>query len=171
MRFLLAAAVASVLIPSATLKFDAPAGWASRTPSSTMRVAEWALPKVNGDNEDAILTVYFFGATMGGNAQANIDRWVGQMSQPDGRASKDVAKISTMTVHDLKVTLVDVTGTYVAEVTPGSADHFNKPGFRQCAALIETPGGPYFVKLTGPEKTVAKWQDSFNAFMKSLRYE
>ena len=168
---LIAVALVSILSSPATLKFDAPAGWVSRTPSSTMRVAEWALPKVSGDSEDAILTVYFFGATMGSNVQANLDRWMAQMSQPDGRDSKDVAKTSTMTVHDLKVTLVDVTGTYVAEVTPGSSDHFNKPGFRQCAAVIETSGGPYFVKLTGPEKTVAKWQDSFNAFMKTLRYE
>jgi hypothetical protein len=171
MRILLAAALTSVLVSPATLKFDAPASWASRTPSSTMRVAEWALPKAAGDAEDAILTVYFFGATMGGNVQANLDRWMAQMSQPDGRASKDVARTSTMTVHELKVTLVDVTGTYVAEVTPGSTEHFNKPGFRQCAAVVETPGGPYFVKLTGPEKTVAKWQDSFTTFMKSLRYE
>src|SRR5262249_54728322 len=123
------------------------------------------------DSEDAILTLYFFGAAMGGNVQANIDRWVGQMSQPDGRASKDVAKTSTMTSHDLKITIVDVTGTYVAEVTPGSADHLNKPDFRQCAAVVETPGGPYFVKLTGPEKTVAKWQDSFTTFLKSLKYQ
>lgn len=172
MRLMLLLAVAVTLVPTpATIKYDAPAGWVSRTPSSTMRVAEWALPKVAGDSEDAILTLYFFGATMGGNVQANIDRWVGQMSQPDGRASKDVAKTSSMTAHDLKITIVDVTGTYVAEVTPGSTDHFNKPGFRQCAAVVETPGGPYFVKLTGPEKTVAKWQDSFASFLKSLRYE
>jgi hypothetical protein len=168
---LLAAAAAALLSTPATLKFDAPAGWVSRTPSSTMRVAEWALPKVAGDGEDAILTVYFFGATMGGNVQANIDRWVGQLSQPDGRASKDVAKTSTLTSHDLKITIVDVTGTYVAEVTPGSTDHFNKPDFRQCAAVVETPGGPYFVKLTGPEKTVTKWQDTYTAFLKSLKYE
>jgi hypothetical protein len=136
-----------------------------------MRVAEWSLPKTAGDAEDAILTLYFFGASQGGNVQANLDRWIGQMAQPDGRQSKDVAKTSSLTSHGLKVTFVDVTGTYVAEVTPGSTEHFNKPGFRQCAAVVETPGGPYFVKLTGPEKTVAKWQDSYTAFLKSLRYE
>ena len=118
MRLIPFAVLAVAVLSAPTLKFDAPVGWVSRTPSSTMRVAEWALPKVSGDAEDAILTVYFFGATMGSNAQANIDRWIGQMSQPDGRDSKAVAKTSTMTVHDLKVTLVDVTGTYVAEVTP-----------------------------------------------------
>jgi hypothetical protein len=172
MRLMLAATLAFTLAsPLATLKFDAPPDWVSKAPSSSMRVAEWSLPKTAGDAEDAILTLYFFGASQGGNVQANLDRWIGQMAQPDGRQSKDVAKTSSLTSHGLKVTFVDVTGTYVAEVTPGSTEHFNKPGFRQCAAVVETPGGPYFVKLTGPEKTVAKWQDSYTTFLKSLRYE
>jgi hypothetical protein len=172
MRLMLAATLAfTIASPLATLKFDAPSDWVAKAPSSSMRVAEWSLPKEAGDAEDAILTLYFFGASQGGNVQANLDRWIGQMAQPDGRQSKDVAKTSSLTSHGLKVTLVDVSGTYVAEVTPGSTEHFNKPGFRQCAAVVETPGGPYFVKLTGPEKTVAKWQDSYTAFLKSLRYE
>src|SRR5215831_13164914 len=112
MRLLVIAAVALSLPTAtpATIKFDAQPGWVSRTTTSTMRVAEWALPKVAGDSEDAILTLYFFGATQGGNVQANIDRWTDQMSQPDGKPSKDVAKTSTMTSHDLKITMVDVTG-------------------------------------------------------------
>ena len=154
--------------PFATLKFDMPAGWTAEPPSSSMRIAEFTLPKVDGD---AQLTVFFFGATQGGSAQANIDRWIGQMTQPDGRASKDVAKTSTLTSHGLPISLVDVTGTYTAEVRPGSAEHFNKPGFRQCAGVVTTPGGPYFVKLTGPAKTVERWQESYLAFLKTLRYE
>jgi len=171
MRLTLIAALAFVLSPAATLTFDAPAGWVPKTPSSSMRVAEFTLPKVEGDTEDATLTVFFFGANQGGNVQANVDRWIGQMTQPDGRDSKDVARTSTLTAHGLSITLVDVTGTYTAEMSPGSAEHFNKPGFRQCAAVVETSGGPYFVKLTGPVKTVAKWNDSFTAFLKSMRYE
>jgi hypothetical protein len=64
-----------------------------------------------------------------------------------------------------------LSGTYVAEVTPGSSERFNKPGFRLRAAVIETKEGPYFVKLTGPEKTVARWDESFMTFLKSLRVE
>lgn len=172
MRLMLAATLAFTLTaPLATLKFDPPPEWVSKPPASSMRVAEFALPKTAGDSEDATLTIFFFGATQGGNVQANIDRWIGQMSQPDGRASKDVAKTSTMTSHGLKISMVDVTGTYVAEVSPGSTEHFNKPNFRQRAGYIDTPGGPYFVKLVGPEKTVAKWNDSFEGFLKTLRYE
>lgn len=157
---------------AAGLKFTAPDAWVSRTPASSMRVAEWTLPRAAGDADDALVTVYFFGATMGGNAQANIDRWIGQMTQPDGRASSAVAKTSTTTTDGgLKVTSVDVTGTYVAEVTPGSSERFNNPGWRQIAALVETPGGPYFVKVVGPAATVAKWDATVAAFMRGLRYE
>ena len=69
-----AAAAASPMAFPATLKFDAPAGWIARTPSSSMRQAEYTLPRVQGDVEDAAVTVFFFGATQGGSARANIDR-------------------------------------------------------------------------------------------------
>jgi hypothetical protein len=155
----------------ASLKFDTPAGWISKTPSSSMRVADFTLPRLTGDPEDATATVYFFGATQGGGVQANMDRWMNQMAQPNGKPSKDVAKTSTFVSHALKISLVDVSGTYIAEMAPGSAQHFNKPNFRQIAAVVETPGGNYYVKLTGPAKTVAKWEVSYMEFVKSLRYE
>ena len=57
----------------------------------------------------------------------------------------------------MKVTVLDVSGKYVAEMTPGSQTRYSKPGFRLKAAVVETAGGPYFVKLTGPAKTVERW--------------
>jgi hypothetical protein len=171
---ILAASVAmtAALSAAGTLKYTAPSGWISKTPSSTMRLAEWTLPKAASDSEDGLVTVYFFGANMGGNAQANIDRWIGQFTQPDGKASKDLARTSAgLSSSGLRISSVDVSGTYVAEVTPGSAEHFNKPGWRQIAALVETPGGPYFVKVIGPAATLAKWQASVTAFVASISYE
>jgi hypothetical protein len=153
----------------AALKWDVPPGWVSKPPASSMRVAEFTLPKAAGDAEDGQLGVFFFGG-QGGGVQANLDRWISQMTQPDGKASKDFAKTTTMkTKSGLAVTLVDLTGTYVAEVSPGSAERFNKPGFRLRAAVIETAEGPYFVKLTGPAKTIAQWDTAFSAFLNSIR--
>jgi hypothetical protein len=129
------------------------------------------LPKVAGDAEDATTTIFFFGTQQGGSVQANIDRWMSQMEQPDGKASKDVAKTSALTANGIKISVVDVTGTYVAETAPGSGVKLNKPGFRQLAAVVETPGGNYYVKLTGPAKTVTKWEASYMALLKSLKYE
>jgi hypothetical protein len=154
----------------ATLKYDTPEGWVAKPPASSMRVAEFTLPKAAGDAEDASLGVFYFGG-QGGTVQANLDRWIGQMTQPDGRASRDLARTTRLSARGLPITLIDLSGTYVAEVSPGSTERFNKPGFRLRAAVIETKEGPYFVKLTGPEKTVARWDDAFMSFLKSLRVE
>ena len=78
-----------------SLKVDTPQGWVSKPPASAMRVAEFTLPRATKDGEDAELAIFFFGG-QGGSVQANIDRWIGQMTQPDGRASKELAKTTTM---------------------------------------------------------------------------
>jgi hypothetical protein len=168
---ILTAALLSQPTPQApALKYDMPAGWTSKTPSSRMRLAEFVLPKVEPDTEDATLTVYFFGG-QGGSVQANLDRWIGQMAQPDGRPSKDLAKTSSMKANELTFTIIDLPGTFVAETAPGSAERYNKPGFHLRAAVIEGKGGPYFIRLVGPQKTVAKWDAAAQAFFKSLRVE
>lgn len=153
---------------TAAIRFDAPKEWTTQGSTSSMRVAQYALPRAAGDTEDAELIVYYFGGS-GGSVDANLDRWLGQMEQPDGRPSRAIAKTSTMTANGLKMTLLDVMGRYVAEISPGSAARHNKPGFRLKAVVIETPRGPYFVKLTGPEKTVARWDTAFDGFLKSAR--
>jgi hypothetical protein len=136
-----------------------------------MRVAQYKLPKADGDGEDASLVLYYFGATQGGSAQANIDRWISQIQQPDGSSSKDKSKTETLTVNGLKVSTVDVSGTYTAEMAPGSSDRHNDAGYRLRAAVIETPKGNYFLKLVGPAKTVGRWEQSFMEYVKSFAFK
>ena len=38
------------------------------------------------------------------------------------------------------------------------------------AGVVQTANGPYFLKLTGPQATVTKWNDAFDRFVASLRY-
>jgi hypothetical protein len=133
-----------------------------------MRVAQYRLLKASGDTEDASVVLYYFGQGQGGSTAANIERWVGQMKQEDGSASKDKAKEESLEANGLKIATVDISGTYVAETTPGSGTFQNKPGYRLRAAVIETPKGPYFVKLVGPEKTVTLWNDSFLSYLRSF---
>src|SRR5439155_14287343 len=107
------------------LRHKAPDSWVKEQTTSSMRVAQYKLPRAEGDSEDASLVLYYFGATQGGTAQANIDRWISQMQQSDGGSSKDKARTDTMTVNGLKVTSVDVSGTYTAEMAPGSGTFHN----------------------------------------------
>jgi hypothetical protein len=156
---------------SGELHFKTPDGWVTEQPSSKMRAAQYKLPKTEGDSEDASLVLYYFGATQGGSPQANIDRWIAQIQQADGSSSKDKAKTETMTVNGLKITTVDVTGTYTAEMAPGSGTTHNDANYRLRAAVIETPKGNYFLKLVGPAKTVGRWEQSYTDYLKSFDFK
>lgn len=159
-----------LLAVAAALTFTTPPGWQAGKPASSMRVAELTLPRAAGDAEDAQLIVYYFGG-QGGSVDANIERWVGQIQQPDGKTSSAAAKKESRRVNGLAVTLVDVSGTYVAEIAPGAAERHNKPQFRLRAGVVQTSNGPYYIKLTGPQKTVAKWDEAFEQFVSSLKYQ
>lgn len=133
-----------------------------------MRVAEFTLPRTAGDAEDAHLIVYYFGGE-GGSVDANIHRWQSQMQEPDGRPP--AARRDERTVNGLKVTLIDVSGRYIADSMPGTGQPVDKPDFRMRAGVVQTPKGPYFLKLTGPQKTVTKWSRAFDQFIESLKYQ
>ena len=92
------------------------------------------------------------------------------MQTPDGRPSKEKAKTETTTVNGLRVTLLDVSGAYSGDMA-GGATAQGKPNFRMRAGVIETPKGAYFIKLVGPEKTVARWDQAFQEFVKSAEFK
>lgn len=157
------------------LRYNVPEGWQTEKPSSNMRAAQYKLPRAEGDSADAELVLYYFGQGQGGSAQANIDRWLNQMQQPDGSSSKEKAKIETTTVNGMPVTTVDVTGKYNGGMaSPGvapSATPADMSNYRMRAAIIETPKGSYFVKLVGPQKTVSRWGQAYTAYLKSFEFK
>ena len=152
-----------------TLRYKVPAGWVEQERSSSMRVAQYKLPRTETDTEDASLVLYYFGKGQGGTTTANVERWASQMQQADGTKAKITEE--SFTANGLKVTTVDGAGTYVAETAPGSGEFLNKPGFRLRAAVVETPNGSYYVKLVGPEKTVTHWNEAFVAYLKSFEFK
>lgn len=151
------------------LSYAAQPGWIAQEPDSSARVAQYRLPAYEGSDQDAGLVVYHFGSAGAGTVQSNLDRWFGQFEQPDGIASGDAAVITELDSHGLAVTTVDLSGRYVAETFPGSGERVNNPAYRMLAAIVTTEAGRYYVKLLGPEATVARWQSSFDGFIASLR--
>jgi hypothetical protein len=157
--------------PSGELHYKVPDGWVTEHPTSTMRAAQYKLPKAEGDGEDASLVLYYFGPGQGGSISDNVDRWIAQMEQPGGGSSKEKAKTETLTVNGLKVTMVDVSGTYTAQMSPGSEARHNNASYRLRGAIVETPKGNYFAKLIGPEKTIGRWDQSFMDYVKSFEFK
>jgi hypothetical protein len=96
---------------------------------------------------------------------------VNQVKQPDGSPSTDKAKTQTLTVNGLRVTTVDVLGNYSGGMSQDSAPKDSNAIYRLRGAVIETPKGSYFVKLTGPEKTVNRWDQAYNDYIKSFEFK
>ena len=144
-----------------------PPGWLVETPSSSMRTAEYRLPSVTGDGSLAVLR---FGPGRGGGREANIERWLGQFQQPDGRDSRDVARLWTEEIDGISVHLVDISGTFSVGAMSGGSDE-PQANYSMLGAILEAPNGLFVFKLTGPEGSIGEWRDSFSLYIQSVRLE
>ena len=145
--------------PASAIDFDLPKSWDKQSPSSSMRLAQAAIPGPGGPGDFA---VFFFGPGGGGSVDANISRWVGQME------TTDHPKPETFEAGGMKVTWVDVKGT----LKPGQMGMSSPTAVsdaRLYGAVVEGPGGPWFFKATGPDKTLAPQRDAFVTMLKSVR--
>jgi len=165
--FLLAAPAAllfavSVLAASASaggVRWSVPARWKEK-PERPMRVATYAVPAAEGAAEGEC-AVFYFGKGQGGSVEENLSRWAKQF---DGGSPKT----ETKTVAGLRVHVTDVSGTYLAAGGPMMQTQEKKPGYRLLGAIVETPEGLVFFKLTGPAATVAAARADFDALVRSL---
>lgn len=114
-----------------------------------MRAATVQIPMAKGDKEPGELTVFRFPAQ---NINDNIGRWVGQF-KTEGRKQK-ITKGQTAKKQDYY--FVEVSGTFKkADGPPMMRKTKDAPGFRMLAVILPVKGdGMYFLKLTGPDKTV-----------------
>jgi hypothetical protein len=149
------------------VRWTAPKEWTEVTPSSQMRRAQYRLPAVSTDTEDGECVVYYFGAGQGGDAQANIQRWVAQFSGP-GSESPLTTEIK---VGDLTVRRVEVGGTYTPSPMSmmGGPAPQPKPGSILLGAIVPGPDSNWFFKCTGPEKTMKANRARFDALLGSLQ--
>lgn len=145
-----------------------PEGWKRVEPSSNMRVAQVAIAPVKGDTVGAELVFFHFPGS-GGSAAANIKRWQGQYTGPKGEPGEQVAKTDTMMVGQLQVVTTDVSGMQLASASMGMGSAKDLPNYRMIASVIETPSGNWFIKVTGPQKTVSANEAKIRAFLKTAR--
>jgi hypothetical protein len=145
----------------------APADWTVKPVTSSMRAADFQLPAKAG--AEAELIVYYFGPSGAGSVDDNLDRWLGQFQQPDGKKSRDVAKIENTKFAGQDATFVSVTGRFVAQAMPGATAAVDKQDQALLAAIVASPSGPYYFKLVGAKSTVDAGAAAFRAMLGSLK--
>lgn len=139
------------------ITLEVPESWKQADPKSRLRVGEFTIPPAEGDQEPAELAVFFFGGA-GGGAKANVERWIGQFEQ-EGRE----ARLTTGKSPQGDYTFVDVKGTYNKPIGPPILRKTTPvPNARMLAVILAVEDkGNYFLKLTGPQKTVTAAADAF----------
>ena len=146
----------------AKLQFELPKAWTAETPSSTMRIAQASIPGAAGAGE---LGVFYFGSGQGGKIEDNLQRWTDQVEAGAGTPKPERG---TLDANGLKVTWVDVHGT-LKPSSMGMGPSKPVTDARLLGAVVEGPGGPWFFKATGPDKTLGPQRDAFFAMLKSAR--
>ena len=138
--------------------FAVPAGWRSEKPSSSMRAAELYVPGPEGTGAagEAIITVFHFGQGQGGTVQQNVDRWFGQF---DGDNDAKGAATAKETIGTVPVTFARARGTFQSGM-PGQPTT-PLEGQALLGAILESPNGDVYVKMTGPAPTVEKAEPAF----------
>ena len=139
--------------------FTAPKVWLRKPRKSEFVMAEFALPRAEGDPADGRLTI----TSAGGTVEDNLNRWRGQFV---GKPEKDTQ--DSLDVSGNKATLVDFSGTYVVQ-NMAMGESTKAPNYRMLGAIVDVGGQLYFVKAYGPAKTMATRADEFRAFVKSLK--
>jgi hypothetical protein len=145
-----------------SISYSAPEDWTTQKPSSAMRIAQVGLPLAEGDKGKAEIIVFYAPNGMGDNA-SNIKRWKGMFAKTDAGTEESTFE----TDAKLKVTLVDITGTY-NDKPPMANSGVERPDFRMVGAIVESPDdAPYYFRLIGPKKSIAAQVEAFKKMLKS----
>ena len=150
------------------LSWDIPAGWKT-APEKPMRLSTYIIDPSSGDTDSAECAVFYFGPTQGGSVEDNLRRWASQFEQPDGSNSMDKAETENFTRDDLKITSIDLSGTYKVSGGPMMQVSDKKENYHLLGAIVEGPQGSVFFKMTGPVGTVEGARASFKAMIDSIK--
>jgi hypothetical protein len=126
------------------LSFTVPEGWKTVTPSSAMRKAQL---EIGQGSDKAEVTFFQFGAGQGGSVAENVARWFGQFP-----GSEDKRKTETVQAGSVKITYATTEGTFSSGMPGGPTTPMT--GYALCGAIVESPEGSVFIKMTGPTSVV-----------------
>ena len=142
------------------LSFEVPEGWVREAPRTQMRLAQFRLPRADGDQYDGEVTVI----AAFGLLDANISRWEGQFRE------RPKAVVDKRQAGGFNVTVVSIEGTFMHKSRPMARGPGEpRPGYSLYAAIVQTPKEQLFFKGWGPKKTMEKWRPGFDELIQSFR--
>lgn len=141
------------------IQLQIPENWKSEQPSNRLRLAQYQIPAAEGVKGK---TEYVVFPPFGGSVDDNLGRWVRQFDTKDLKV-KTVKGESKQGVYYL----LDISGTYKKpNGPPFLRKTIDAPDHHMLAVILSVPGkGNFFLKMVGPQKTVANEMKNFrNSF-------
>jgi len=136
-----------------------PDDWESQAPSGSMRIAQFAVHGPDGAAELAVFDGNW------GSIDDNVDRWVGQFTQLDGRSTQELTQRWEMkSASGIQITMVDIPGTFGGGMGGGQA----QANYRMLGAIVPGTGTFYYLKFIGPSDLIDAQREAFEALVQSL---
>lgn len=146
-----------------TPRFEVPAGWQQRQPSSSMRKAEFG---IGSGQQSAVVTLLDFPADAGPNIAdplENVNRWRSEI----GLAAVNQDGLSRVMEN------IEIDGqpaTYARAVPDPQQAGESRADRATIAAMVQNGGLIWFIKMTGSRELVTQQEESFRTFLKSIRF-
>lgn len=140
------------------LKLSVPKAWRQEQPSNKLRLAQFSIRGVEGDQESS---EYVLSPPIGGTREANVARWIDQFEK-DGRE----VVMSTGKCAQGEYLYVELSGTYKRPIGPPFARKVEPvKGYRMHGMILSVtkdgqPAGNFYLKLVGPLNTINAYGDS-----------
>lgn len=150
--------------PSASGQLDIqlPESWVEEPPANSMRLLQAKIPGEGGDGE---LAVFYFGPGGGGGVEANIQRWLGQVTPVSGgEPVRETFESGALTIHTVEAKGTLTSSPMSMSATPPPP----QPDSMLLGAVVEGPGGPWFLKASGPEATLGSQREAFFEMVRNL---
>ena len=143
-----------------TFSFGKP--WVRQQVTSSMRAGQLTYKQADEKLKNVDVVLYYFGPGGAGGIDANIERWAGQfVGTPETKTEKKE-------VEGREIVYFTGKGTYAESMGgPFSGNKVNKENYTMLAAILPSDGGPVFLKMTGPDASVAAAKEDFIKFAES----
>ncbi len=148
-------------VEAGDIKLSVPDSWKQQQTTSQFRLAQFSIPAAEGDADAG---EFYISPPIGGSPEANIGRWVGQF-EGDGRE----LVMSKGKCPQGDYILVQLSGTFKRSIGPPIQQKTKPaPGYKMNGVILSATKdgkslGNYFLKLTGPAKTVAASEEALRA--------
>lgn len=151
------------------LKSTPPKEWVVEKTTSDMRLAQFKVPKAEGDKEDAELVIFFF-KSGSGSEDDNLARQAKGFEPAEGK-EKVESKTDKVKVGSKEYTVLDLKGTYLSKFPPFAPNPkiTKKTDYRQLYVIFKNDSGEFYFRLLGPAKTVEENKKGFEEFLKNFK--